>query len=201
MPRKSNRRELITDIAMTRFLISGYDIVTVDELCELSSSTKGSFYHFFSNKEALAVDVVNQVWYQTQTEMEAIFNSGQSVPDKLAAEVERIAASYLRFDGKRYFIGCPVGTLAVSLRGKSLKLTRRLNFALTHMRQFYQDAFEEGLATGKVASGKRPADLADQFLLSLHGLSTLGKAYSNPARIKELSSLMIMNLGTIDRSS
>ncbi|MBL6688907.1 MAG: TetR/AcrR family transcriptional regulator [Pseudomonadales bacterium] len=190
MPRKSNRRELIINIAMTRFLISGY-VVTVDELCELSSSTKGSFYHFFPNKEALAVDVVNHVWHLCQSDMEDIFTSSIPANEKLAREIERIASGYLRFDGKRYYIGCPIGTLAVSLRGKSQKLTRRLNFALNHMRQFYVDAFETGLARGEIRSSDSAADLADRFQISLHGLSTLGKAHSSNTRVRELADLLI----------
>lgn len=187
MPRKSNRRELIISIATTRFLISGYDVVTVDELCELSSSTKGSFYHFFPNKEALAVDVVNHIWHQTQDALHEIFGEESSTEAKLKAEIERIATGYLRFDGKRYFIGCPVGTLAVSLRGKSLKLTRRLNFALTHMRQFYLEEYERGLNEGEISSNASAADLADRFQISLQGLSSLGKAYGGQSKIRELA--------------
>lgn len=192
MPRKSNRRELIINIAMTRFLISGYDVVTVDELCELSSSTKGSFYHFFPNKEALAVDVVNHVWRLCQTDMQEIFSNDTPVPEKLSKEIERVANGYLRFDGKRYFIGCPIGTLAVSLRGKSQKLTRRLNFALNHMRQFYLGAFESGLARGEIRSSDSASELADRFQISLQGLSTLGKAQSG--NVKEMADLLIKTL-------
>ena len=195
MPRKSNRRELITEIATNRFLINGYDVVTVDELCELSSSTKGSFYHFFENKEALAVEVVNHIWHATQAEMDEIFNEHYSPLDKLNHEVDRIANTYLRFDGKRYYIGCPVGTLAVSLRGKSLKLSRRLNFALTHMRQYYLAAFE-GAKTGGHFKGSNAASLADRYQVSLQGLSTLGKALQNPTRIRELAAEIQSGLRT-----
>ena len=176
---------MIIDTAMKRFLISGYDVVTVDELCDLTSSTKGSFYHFFENKESLAVDVVNHVWHQTQAEMQEIFTADQSAGAKLDLEVDRIASSYLRFDGKRFFIGCPIGTLALGLRGKSPRLSRRLSFALTHMHQYYLDAFSEleGSGTGESRARAR----ADQFQVSLQGLSTLGKAARSSARIRELA--------------
>lgn len=195
MPRKSNRRELIINIATTRFLISGYDVVTVDEICELSSSTKGSFYHFFSTKESLAVDVVNHVWDQTQTDMSAIFSQDQSTQIKLINEIERVSAGYLRFDGKRYFIGCPIGTLAVSLRGKSLKITRRLNFALTHMRQFYQDAYETGLSQGEIQSTDSAGNLADRLQMGLQGLSVLGKAYSSTNKIRAMADQLKATIG------
>lgn len=185
MPRKSNRRELLIGIATTRFLVSGYDVVTVDELCELSSSTKGSFYHFFTNKEALAVDVVNEVWHQTQIEMEAIFHTEQSARSQLASEIDRVASSYIRDEGKRHFVGCPVGTLAVSLRGKNMKLTRRLNFAMNHMRQFYLDAYEAGVHRGEFEGSANL--LADRFQVMVQGLSTMGKARSGNTLVRDLA--------------
>ncbi len=185
MPRKSNRRELLINIATTRFLISGYDVVTVDELCELSSSTKGSFYHFFTNKEALAVDVVNQVWHETESAMEEIFHSEQSVKKQLSLEIDRIASGYIRYDGKRHYIGCPVGTLAVSLRGKSMKLTRRLNFAMTHMLQFYVDAYKQGIRNGEFSGDA--STMAHRFQLMTQGLSTMGKAQSGGSLVKDLA--------------
>ncbi|MBT4161600.1 MAG: TetR/AcrR family transcriptional regulator [Gammaproteobacteria bacterium] len=179
MPRRSNRRELIIDVATQRFLISGYDVVTVDELCELTNSTKGSFYHFFTNKESLAVDVVNEVWRQTQLQLDEIFSTEASPVEQLANEISRVASHFQRFEGRRYFVGCQVGTLAVGLRGKSPKMTRRLNFALTHMRQFYHRAFAEGLESGELISKLPAADLADRFQISLQGLTALGKTYSS----------------------
>lgn len=187
MPRKSNRRELIISIATTRFLIAGYDVVTVDELCELSSSTKGSFYHFFPNKESLAVDVVNEVWHQTQIDMDAIFVDHGDIRQQLHDEIERIAASYCRFDGKRHFIGCPIGTLSISLRSKSLKITRRLTFALNHMRQYYVAAFEQAIKQGQIDGSTPAATQADLFQISLQGLSTLGKAHASNTKIREMA--------------
>ena len=186
MPRRSNRRELIIEVATKRFLISGYDVVTVDELCALTTSTKGSFYHFFTNKESLAVDVVNEVWRQTQSQLEDIFSSPAPPSEKLGREISRVASNYQRFENRRYFVGCPVGTLATGLRGKSPRLTRRLNFALTHMHQFYQDAFAEGLESGDLIADVPASDLAARFQISLQGLTALGKAYSGNTRVKEM---------------
>jgi hypothetical protein len=115
-------------------------------------------------------------------------------------EVDRIANYHLRFDGKRHYIGCPIGTLGVSLRGKSSKISRRLNFALTHMRQFYQDAFLAALSLNessekeKTALIARAADLADRFHLSLQGLSTLGKVQGTANAIKQLSTKIQLGL-------
>ncbi len=123
--------------------------------------------------------------------MQEIFTSDDPANEKLVREINRVASGYLRFDGKRYYIGCPIGTLAVSLRGKSQKLTRRLNFALNHMRQFYLDTYETGLSRGEIRSSSSASELADLFQISLQGMSTLGKANPNNAKVREMADLMI----------
>jgi TetR/AcrR family transcriptional repressor of nem operon len=194
MPRVSNRREIIIDVATHRFLISGYDVVTVDEICDLTQSTKGSFYHFFANKESLAIDVINHVWHQTEAQLEEIFHANENTMVRLSAEIERVSSNYARFDGRRYFVGCPIGTLAVALRGRGPRLTRRLNFALTHMRQFYTEAFAEGIDNDEIILQDSAEEMADRFMIGLQGLTSLGKASSSAARIREMSRHLLAGL-------
>ena len=199
MPRVSNRREIIIDVATHRFLISGYDVVTVDEICELTSSTKGSFYHFFTNKESLAIDVINHVWNLAEAELEDIFANDTSPIDQLTHEIERISGNFMRHNGKRYYIGCPIGTLAIALRGRSPRLTRRLNFALTHMKQFYQESFEAGIERGEITLQGSASDMADRYHISGHGLSSLGKASPSPTKIRDLSRQLLAGLAILKR--
>ena len=187
MPRKSDRRERILDIATSSFLIEGYDSVTVDELCKLTNSTKGSFYHFFASKENLAIDVVNSVWHETQQQLLTGFSSQGNPAQKLLGEINRVAGGYYKREGRRHFVGCPICTLAVNLKGKSPRATRRLSFALTHMNQFYQAAFAE-------VDEDTAADNADSFQIGLAGLTTLGKATSSAARIRTMTAQLARSI-------
>lgn len=56
-------RQKLLDAAMAVIREKGYVATTVDDLCERAGVAKGSFFHHFENKEALAVAAANY-WSQ-----------------------------------------------------------------------------------------------------------------------------------------
>ncbi len=50
---KSNTKNKIIDAAWKLFYEQGYDDTTVEEIVEVSQTSKGSFYHYFDGKDAL----------------------------------------------------------------------------------------------------------------------------------------------------
>jgi TetR/AcrR family transcriptional regulator, transcriptional repressor for nem operon len=48
-------RQKLLDTALSVIRTKGYDATTIDELCTKAGVAKGSFFHHFKNKEALAV--------------------------------------------------------------------------------------------------------------------------------------------------
>ena len=54
MPKKNkNTKTKIVSAAWELFYKNGYDDTTVDDIVELSGTSKGSFYHYFESKDAL----------------------------------------------------------------------------------------------------------------------------------------------------
>ncbi len=53
MSRKNTTKVKITKAAWRLFSEKGYEATTVDDIVALSESSKGSFYHYFSGKDAL----------------------------------------------------------------------------------------------------------------------------------------------------
>ncbi len=55
MPKKNTRntKNKIIEAAWQLFYEQGYDDTTVDEIVEVSHTSRGSFYHYFSGKDAL----------------------------------------------------------------------------------------------------------------------------------------------------
>lgn len=52
---KLTAKDKLLSAALTLIRTKGYSSTTVDELCESAGVTKGSFFHYFESKEALAV--------------------------------------------------------------------------------------------------------------------------------------------------
>ena len=53
MEKKSNNRVKILNAAWQLFSEKGYEETTVDEIIELTNTSKGTFYHYFNSKEDL----------------------------------------------------------------------------------------------------------------------------------------------------
>lgn len=187
MARDPHRRQTIISGASKLFLLHGYDGVTVDEICSQTNSAKGSFYHFFRSKEDLGVQVVDEVWHQTELRMEETFASGKRPLDSIQQELILTYTHAHTMKGRaRHITGSPIGTLSVTMAGKSEKIRKRINFAFTHMRHFYHTAFTEALDNGEVDSPLDANQLADLLLVTIQGIGIIGRSSNSPAKVKKL---------------
>ena len=52
---KADVKTKLLDAALLAIRTKGYAATTVDDICRLAGVSKGSFFHYFSDKEALAI--------------------------------------------------------------------------------------------------------------------------------------------------
>lgn len=57
-----NTREYILDVALKLFLQKSFKEVTIKEIVEKTGLSKGAFYHYFTSKEQLFLELVNDVF-------------------------------------------------------------------------------------------------------------------------------------------
>jgi TetR/AcrR family transcriptional repressor of nem operon len=187
MARDPNRRETIISGAIQLFLLRGYDGVTIDEICSFTNSAKGSFYHVFSSKEDLAVQLIDEVWHETQTRMAETFAKDTPPLTRIKDELTySYTHTHILAGRSKQFTGCPIGTLSVSLAGKSSKIRKRINFALNHMRHFYVQAFTDAVENGDINSELEADQLADLLLVTIQGIGIISRCYNSQAKIRKL---------------
>lgn len=75
-------KDRIIHAAWHLFREKGYDQTTVDEIIELSHSSKGSFYHYFKGKEAL-LNTLSYMFDEKYEELEQTTSPDISAYDKL----------------------------------------------------------------------------------------------------------------------
>jgi TetR/AcrR family transcriptional repressor of nem operon len=108
-PMHPSRRKLL-DAAVALIQRQGYAATTVDQICEEAGLTKGSFFHCFKSKEALAVAAME---YSTCGQREAFANVAL---DKISDPVARLHAYFdaliAMIKSPQFRCSCVVGNLA-----------------------------------------------------------------------------------------
>lgn len=82
MEKKTGVKERIISAAWELFYEKGYDDTTVDDIIRLSETSKGSFYYYFSAKDAL-LNTLSDILDEQYTKMEHTMPEGMSSMEKL----------------------------------------------------------------------------------------------------------------------
>jgi len=78
----NNTKGKIVSAAWKLFYEQGYDQTTIDEIVELSGTSKGSFYHYFESKEALPASLA-YLFDEKYEELEETMDPSMLAIDKL----------------------------------------------------------------------------------------------------------------------
>jgi TetR/AcrR family transcriptional repressor of nem operon len=126
--------------------------VSVDEICSKAGVLKGSFYHFFPSKSALAVAAFEENWVQKQADHDRVFSCQHSPQERFSQYVTYL---YDRQVSKKALFGrvcgCPYVSLGseLSTRDEELRHVSERNAERT--RKYFESALHDAVAEGSVA--------------------------------------------------
>ena len=131
-----------------------YGRTSVDHICEHAGVKKGSFYHFFESKSALALAAVNHSWGEYRGKLGEFFAS--DVPP-----LERILRCFRDYRREQEelkerhgrVLGCPIHSLGAEVATTDPELRDRLQEILMEFLGYYETAIREGQESGAVVSG------------------------------------------------
>lgn len=88
--RGEETRAHILEAAATSFADRGYDAASVAEICRRAEVSKGAFYHHFSSKQDLFLDLLQQWLAEIDRQLAALRTEHTSVPAELLQMTETI---------------------------------------------------------------------------------------------------------------
>ena len=126
MPRHTDSRQRLLEIATELIWESSYGRASVDRICERAEIRKGSFYHHFESKEQLALLAIEHQWQQYRRELNDIFSplvppmerlhlyfaKGREIQTEMRDKVGFVCGCPL------FSLGCEIGTQEPALRAK-----------------------------------------------------------------------------------
>ena len=152
-----NTKKKIVSTAWKLFYRQGYDNTTVDDIVYESGTSKGSFYHYFSGKDAL-LSTLSYLFDEKYEELTDALTPEMSCMDKLLflnRELFRLIEDTIAID------------LLAQLLSSQL-VTRSEKHLLDHNRTYYKllrTIIQEGQQSGELTSAASVSDIVKAYAL------------------------------------
>lgn len=141
------------EAARTLIWENSYGATSVDAICLKAGVRKGSLYHFFDSKSALATEALEADWQARRATLDQIFSSQVPPVDRLRHYFDyvfdRQAAAHARcgcvLGCPLLSLGCEVSTQDPVIRGKVQEIIGR------HLR-YFETAIRDGHGEGSISA-------------------------------------------------
>jgi TetR/AcrR family transcriptional repressor of nem operon len=168
--------------ALELFWERGYEATSMSDLVEHLGIARASIYATFGGKHELYLTALDRYGELVNPELlTGLSQPGPALP-AVRTLVERYAAEAAGEDGRR---GCFVVNTAVELAPRDATAARRVQASWDYVETALTSALIRAQAQGELAKGKDPRALARCLLVLMQGLRVMGKAATEPDRLRD----------------
>lgn len=183
-PGVSTRERLI---ATTADLIhqNNYNDVGVALICDHAGVKRGSFYHFFESKEALALAALDEQWEAHKRDhIEPCFDDDLAPADRVLAMFATAHESHTSLSAARgQTPGCPFGNLGAEMSASSDLIRSRIGQIFEEWAAFFETALREALARDEIDPTIDPGSTAWMLVAALQGSILIAKVMKDTSHI------------------
>ena len=177
MGRSSAARQSLVDSAGELIFERGYAAVGVAEICARAGVQKGSFYHFFPSKQALAVAAIDAYWAGQRACWAELLGDERRAPlDRLravfAANVDAQTADKRERGVLR---GCLLGNLALEMSSHDQVVRAHLDGVFTEQVELVRGILDAAAAEGTLDPRRADTGTALALLAQLEGMVLFAK--------------------------
>ena len=160
---KENIKKKIIETGAEIIHLKGFNHTGIQEILNAAGVPKGSFYHYFKNKEDFGLQVID---YFTEY---FYFSCNDILEDPARTPLEKIRQILQQFieffRSKDCAYGCPIGNLSQEMGDLSLPFQAKLKEAMNAMVNMYAGIIRQGQKCGEISPGL-DAKKAAEFLVS-----------------------------------
>lgn len=145
----------------------GFAAGSLDEILQNAGVPKGSFYHYFSSKEAFGLALIERYGTYFARKLDHHFGNTALAPlARLQAFIDDAQAGLLRFDFRR---GCLIGNLGQEAGSLPASYGEHLRAVLTDWQARLTGCLEAARAAGQIATHTDCAQQAGYFWIGWEG--------------------------------
>ena len=195
MGRTSDARERLIAAAGELFCTSGYHGTTIDAICQRADVRKGTFYHFFTSKEDLAIAGLEVDRVSRRQTLDSLFSPTKPPLDRLAAYCEHLYTRQRELKKARGHVpGCRLFTLGAEICTQEPALRERIQAMLGDYQIYISSALREACAAGTLKIDDPEAKARCLFAL-IQGAVTQARIANDPEILRELPGQVFSVLG------
>ncbi len=164
MAKKSTRntRSKIVSAAWKLFYEQGYENTTVEEIIEVSGTSKGSFYHYFDGKDAL-LGTLSSLFDEKYQELEASLDASMTAMEKLLF-LNRELFGMIENSVSMELLTRLLSTQLITNGGKHLLDKNRFYYKLL------RKIISEGQASGQLSTAASTSEMVKLYALAERAL-------------------------------
>lgn len=168
--------------ALELFWERGYEATSMADLVERLGIARASIYATFGGKRELYLKALERYGELTDPDLLAGLSQPGPVLPAVRALVRRYAELSGSEEGRR---GCFVVNTAVELAPHDPAAARRVRTSWDYLEAGLTSALMRAQAQGELSRGRDPRALARCLVVFLQGLRVMGKAATEPERLRD----------------
>lgn len=193
--KKGDTRERLLCTAADLIWRSSYHATGVDRICEAAGVKKGSFYHFFDSKEALAIAAIDASTEEYRPRLDAIFARTRPPLERLREYArECIARQREKQEETGCVCGCPLLALGSEVGTRESPLRKKVEELLDWRLRNVEGAIRDAHAAGAIVAPD-PARKARIVVDFIEGALTRARILNDLAPLEGLEDMVLEVLG------
>ncbi|MGY2700708.1 TetR/AcrR family transcriptional regulator [Nocardioides sp. HB32] len=198
MGRTSDARERLVAAATELFSERAYSSVGVAEIAARAGVQKGSFYHFFPSKEALALAVIDEHWAGQRHEWTTLLEGEGTALERLHAIFDATSRRQsAALQGTGSVTGCLFGNLAIEVSSTNASMQKRLQEIFEEQVALIGAQLQSAVDTGELTVDDVPT-AARSIVAQLEGLVLFAKVFNDPGQLDALWANSLRLIGVPD---
>jgi TetR/AcrR family transcriptional repressor of nem operon len=169
-----------------------YGAVTIDDICKRADVKKGSFYHFFESKAALAIAALDHYWTEEwKPVLDEKFSPSVDPVQRMTGYLERayLKQCELKVE-KGKVLGCPLCSVGSEVRSQEPEVANKICQLLKLKRKYWESAIRDAMAQGEIEPGD-PVEKAARLSALLEGTVTQARIMNDPEMMRHLPQIAL----------
>lgn len=200
MPRHTDSRQRLLEIAIELIWESSYGRASVDRICERAEIRKGSFYHHFESKEQLALEALDHEWQQYRSVLNEVFSPIVPPLQRLRTYFSQAVEEQKAMKEKVGMVcGCPLFSFGCEVGTQEPAIRAKIHEILEQNLRYLESALRDAHAAGE-AFVPNPAGKARIIFDYLEGAHTRARIMNDLQPILDMESGVMEILGVPEKA-